>query len=257
MKLKDAKTKGLNEWHRLQLLQDTIAPKLISRHKFTGNAVVTADYHIPCVDIDMVKYAIEKGKEYNIKQLFIAGDFFNFDVLSYYTAKLGGSDTTIKMRDELKMGKEIMQSLSTQFDRIVYSIGNHENRWSKAVRNAFTFEMVTDWLKQGNLKFLNSFFFYLDDIRVIHPKSYSQVKLSVAMRMCDKFQCPVINAHGHFSSTGFSRSGYQAVDLGVMCDWERIEYMTKADTTHPRWNPAFVVYHDKQIYNYAKGYGLK
>ena len=241
---------------KIKILQDLIAPKLINRKNFTGDAIITADYHCPCTIMDLVHAVIKDARKHKIYTLYIVGDFFNMDVLSFYARKMGGDAKLIPMSDELNMGKEIILLLAEHFNTIIYSTGNHEARFGASVLNAFTFEVITNWLKIPKLQFLDSYWFYLDGIRVTHPKSYSQVKMSVASRLCDKYNCDVISAHGHFATTGFSRGAHRAIDLPVMADWERIAYMNKADTTHPLWNPGYLIYKKKQIYLRANGYGL-
>ena len=58
-----------------------------------------------------------------------------------------------------------------------------------------------------------------DKVMVTHPKSYSQISGSVAIRLAEKYHMDVINAHGHFAAMRFDRSGkFQAVDLGGLFD---------------------------------------
>ena len=241
---------------RLDSLQDSISKKLVTTYMFQGDGIITADYHHPCVSLPMVDKVIAIGKRFKIRRLFIAGDYFNLDILSAYAKKMGGDEQVAKMSEEMLLGTKVLKLLSKQFHTIIYSMGNHEARFGRALLNTWTFELISRWLDQATLQFVDQYWFYLDDIRVTHPKSYSQTKLAVAMRLCDKFNCDVIAAHGHFCSIGYSRGGHRAIDLGCKADSDRIAHMTKADTTHPFWNQGFAMYKGGDIAVFAKGYGV-
>lgn len=242
----------------LQLIQDVIAPKKIKNYRFEGDAVITADYHNPCARLDLVDAVIKEAKKMQRpRQLFIVGDYFNFDVLSYWSTKKGGSSEDVKLENELMMGRNILLKFSKVFDCIYHSKGNHEDRWIEITHDSpIAMDILLKYLEIPNLSLIDSYYFYLDNIRVTHPKNYRQVKLSMASRLCDIHRCDVIQAHGHFGSIGFSAGGYRAVDLPTMADAERINYMNKADTSYPVWNNGFIVYKNKQILLKAKGFGL-
>ena len=255
-----AKARTIEYYQRLEnleTLQNLIVPRLLNIPKIHGDAIFSADYHCPCVDLDIINCIIKDGKEYHIKRLLIGGDLTNLDALSHYVRKFGGNANTPKLTAEMEITQKVLRKLSDWFDEIIYILGNHEARFSKAVSNEWSFGIIMKSLEIPTLKFKDDYKIYVDNIRVSHPKSYSQTKLSVASRLCDKFNCDVVAFHGHFASIGFSRGGYRCVDGGNCADVERIEYMNLADTTHPIWNQAYVVYKDGQLYLRAKGYGLK
>ncbi len=240
----------------LKIMQKLIADKKVNIKKLTGDMMITADYHNPCADLDLVDAVLRIAHDRKLKTMIIVGDYINLDVLSAYSRKIGGNDKDPKLSAEMDMGRKILDFYAHQFEVIYYLLGNHEARFMKAVNYAIPYDVIIRSFEQPKLRFIDGYYCFLDKIRLTHPHSYSQIKLSVATRLCDKYSCDVIQAHGHFCSMGYSRGGYRAVDLGCMADWERIDYMTGADTTHPRWNNGFAVYCDKQIYVYGKGYGL-
>lgn len=241
----------------IQLIQDIIAPKRIRQYQFHGDAILTADYHNPCCKLELVDAVIsEATKLPRPRKLFIVGDYFNFDVLSHWSIIQGGDEEDNELSDEINLGTKILQKYERVFDEIYYSLGNHEERFLKAIKHSLSYKLMLDFLNIESLQLIEGYHFYLDNIRVTHPKSYSQIKLSVAGRLCDKYCCDVIQAHGHFATCGYSRGGFRAVDLPCMADWHRVLYMTRSDTTHPLWNNGFLVYKDGQILLKAKGFGL-
>jgi hypothetical protein len=114
-------------------------------------------------------------------------------------------------------------------------------------------KLMTDSKKwQGN----NLPYYYVDNIRVTHPKIYRQVKLSTAIALSYKYGCPVLQAHGHFLSIGYNANGQIVGDTGGLMDKERTQYLfDSGDTTHPVWNNGFMVYKNKQIIPYGEGIG--
>ena len=246
------------EYGRMQELQDSIAPKLSERKRFEGNGIITGDYHCPAVDMKMVDYVIQDAQKERIRRLFIVGDFINFDVLSAYARKLNGDERLPKVSDELLIGYLVMCKLSEVFDEIWYFAGNHEKRFARAVSNTLTFDVIIKTFDIDVLRLVNSYDFYIDDIRVVHPKSYSQIKLSVANKLSATNTSPIIQAHGHFFSAGFGLAGekYPICDLGCMCDAERIPYMNEELTTYPKWNRGYWIYKDGQLYPRANRFGL-
>jgi hypothetical protein len=237
--------------------QTIIAPKVVNNNNFKGDGIITADHHNPCVDLNLVDQVIEHGKEFNIKRLFDIGDFFNFDAISNYARKIGGDDQLPKLTDELDFGYGVLSKYCEWFDEIYMLIGNHEGRYSKALSNALSYSTIVDAFRLPEVKVLETNYIHLDDLRLTHPRSYSQLKLSVPRRLTNKFMEPVFNAHGHFGTWGFADNGLPCGDIPCMCDPDRIFYLQGGDTTHPMWNKGFIVYKDGQIYPRAKRFGLR
>lgn len=237
--------------------QEVIAPKVVSHNHFNGDGIITADHHNPCTDIDMVQKVIDTAKQFKIRTLYDIGDFFNFDALSNYARKIGGDDKLPPLTDELDFGYGILRMYSAWFDKIFLCIGNHEGRYAKALSNALGYKDIVKVFELPKVNVIEDNHILLDGIRFTHPRSYSQIKLSVARRLTNKFMQPTFMAHGHFGTWGYADNGLMCGDIPCMCDPDRISYLQGGDTTHPYWNRGFMVYHDGQIYPRAKGYGIK
>lgn len=205
----------------------------------------------------MVQKVIEAAKQFKIRTLYDIGDFFNFDVLSNYARKIGGDDKLPKLTDELDFGYGVLKLYCSWFDTVYLSIGNHDGRYAKALNNALSYSEIVKAFELPKVKVIEDNHILLDGIRFTHPRSYSQIKLSVARRLTEKFMQPTFMAHGHFSTIGYAANNLPCGDLGCMCDPDRIQYLQGGDTTHPYWNQAFMIYSDGQLYPRAKGYGIK
>jgi len=148
--------------------------------------------------------------------------------------------------------------LEEVFDETILFTGNHEDRFSRTnkfhIDNTRVLQMLGRDMK--HYKFSEYHYLILDDWRLTHPGSYRQQKLSVASALADKFRMNVLQAHGHFGSIGYSRSGYLVGDMGGIFDKTRAEYTMEKDTTHPVWNNGFFIYKDKVMRPVLEGWDL-
>ncbi|MBT9165323.1 MAG: hypothetical protein DDT23_01340 [candidate division WS2 bacterium] len=245
------------KWCQLIDMIDSIAPKGGKPLYLIGDWMITSDYHIPAIHVGWYETMLEVAGKYNIKNIIIAGDLINFDLISYYW-KEKPDIRTATIAEEVAVTKKILRDLETRFNQIVWLEGNHEKRFYDAMQRGVSVENLLSLLECLQTKYLPTSlsYCYLDDIRITHPKSYRQTKLSVANVLASKYRCSVLQAHGHFFALGYSQGGYIIGDTGGLMDIDRITYMQEADSTHPLWNNGFFVYKDKKIIPYGVGIGL-
>lgn len=248
-----------NALERCQIKQDEVAPILTECLRLTGDWILSADWHIPTHNLEWVSRLIGVARKLKIRKLVIGGDFINFDALSYFYLREGGKQTTVKLESEYEEAEGVMDVLETWFDEIVWILGNHEWRFMRVHRWGTKPEKLLSFVNRlcdQRYKISGLSYLYVDDIRVTHPQNYRSAKLSMANALSTKFRCPVVQAHGHFLSLGYSTGGYRIGDTGCLCNPDRTDYIAKADTTHPRWNNGFLVYKDGNLTAYGKGLGM-
>jgi len=247
---KQSKRIFLGDFDKIAKEIDRMVPKLSQPLRLTGDFVITSDWHIPTINLDWFEIMIKKAKEYNVRNLLVAGDLINYDALSTYWEEKPDQRTP-KLSEELQLAISLLDKVDKWFKKVVILTGNHERKRIYRVLNqgidASFILKILDRFKNPNYLISSQSFCYLDDIRITHPKSFRQTKLSVANVLSAKFNCPVLQAHGHAFSLGYSLSGYLIGDTGCLADWERIQYMWEGDTTHPLWNNGFFIYKDKKI----------
>lgn len=206
-----------------------------------GDYMVSCDYHAPYHSELWINRYLAIADKFKIKKNVIIGDLFDFDFIKHYYEP--------EQRDldkEAKHSEPVIKALD-YFDENILVEGNHERRigiqTSALVKAKHIFGIfgAEIWAK----KFKYSEY---DKISIgskwllIHPRSYSQISVSVARRMAEKYHKNIINAHGHFVGSGFDRSGkYIAIDLGGMFDRSKVGYMNLISTTHPFWNSGFLM----------------
>ncbi len=204
-----------------------------------GDYLITCDYHAPSYSVPWVERSIAIAKKFDIHRQIIVGDLFDMDFAKHwYSDKPGDLDS------EIEKVRPLIDSL-LWFDKIFLLRGNHENRVGRMTDSKIQAKHLLNlfgpeaWAKkcvyiEADRAFIG------DEWLAVHPKSYSQVSATVAIRLAEKFHRHVFNAHGHFSALRYDRSGkYMGIDLGGMFDCQKIEYIQRCTTTHPVWDNGF------------------
>lgn len=220
-----------------------------------GDAMITADWHIPLHDPKMVNRLIAKSKELGIKQLLIGGDFFHMDSFGSYLPYQPEAAWSQEKYD----ANLIMKVLLKHFDAIFFTYGNHDYRVTKSIgfKHSFTecmenvFDTLTDeeWSKLylSNLDYM----LYIPDelgereFRLCHPsKHFSSNPLVVPKKLATKYGCSIISGHSHHAAIGFAHNGWDLIiEPGGLYHKERTEYIQQSNANH-EWVQGFVSFKD-------------
>lgn len=207
-----------------------------------NNILITSDWHIPHYDKEMLSLLLNTAEENNTKELIIAGDFLNLDILSTFAKR----ETPISVDRELQEAKEVISTLLSQFSDITVIPGNHERRIISRLQTPLSFSAFFNMITSDErVKTVENDFILLDTkigiFRVCHPGNYSKVKLSVAVQLADLYHQHIIAGHSHNFGFTFSRSGkFLCFDCGGLFDEDKIEYI-KDTSTHPSWEQGFIL----------------
>lgn len=204
---------------------------------------ITADWHIPLYDPAYVNTFIADARSRGVRQLILAGDFFNFDALSQYYPKQDGAG----LEGELGEAEMVMRILLESFDNIYYLWGNHDARLHKALGFTIQFReamkltfgsLGAEALKRVTFTNLDHMWFGEEgEARwyVCHPGSYTRVPLSTARTLATKYNASVITAHSHHCAVGYSIDGTRVVaEIGGLFDRHKTGYLQRS-TTFPTW----------------------
>jgi len=235
-------------------IHEEVAPKFNDCLKLTGDAVISADWHIPFHSEFWAEKVIQYAEKYQIKTHIIAGDFFDQYMYSSFDKK-----HPFDNEKELKLAEEICDKNESVFDKIYLVTGNHEERFFRSNQYQINHIRFLRMLGRDLNKYVFTPYHYLilDNWRITHPAAYRQSKLSVASDLADKFRMNVLQAHAHFGGIGYSKSGYLIGDLGGIFDKERIEYIMEKDTTKPVWNNGFFIYYKKHMIPILEGWNIQ
>lgn len=211
-------------------------PRLIA-----DKAIVLGDAEIPDHDPEMFDLALRIGEKRGIETLILNGDFVALDSFSSFPAD---APKQIPFKEELNMAIESVHVFARQFKRILWISGNHERRLSHRINGQISLSYFLNNI--GGLDYTEYSYCELSsagtDILVCHPINYRRVKLSLATEIAAiKLKC-IIAGHTHHLAMGWDRSGkYWVVDGGFCRDQSKTRYKSMRITTHPEWNPGFVL----------------
>lgn len=235
-------------------MHEEIAPKFLDYLKLTGDAIISSDWHIPFYSKIWAEKIIQYAKKYEIRTHIIAGDYFDQYMYSVFDKK-----HPFNNEKELELAEKICDKNETVFDKIYLVTGNHEERFFKSNKYQINQNRFLRMMGRDLNKYVYSPYHYLilDNWRITHPGAYRQTKLSIASSLADKFRMNVLQAHAHFGSIGYSKSGYLIGDLGGIFDKERMEYIMEKDSTNPVWNNGFFIYYKKHMIPILEGWEIE
>ena len=219
-----------------------------------GNYGIVCDLHSPHHDEVWINRYLTLCDRLGIDVEVIVGDLFDmgFAKWSKFKMMMDSGEKEENLDDELVACRKIMVALD-YFKESYLVCGNHENRVDRLTDGRIQARHIIDLIGEGKYKEKFTVSVY-DKIYIgakylaVHPKSYSQIGGSTAVRLAEKFHLNVLNAHGHFVALRYDRSGkHMAADIGGMFDTKKIDYICKKTTTHPSWNNGFAMIVDGDL----------
>ena len=213
----------------------------------TGPLAVTADWHHPLADYDLINSFLDHANEVGARELVVAGDWFNVDALSAFDFK--DSDNA-GLTKELYASNVTINRVLEVFDRVHLSWGNHDARVHKALgyqvpfatamRMMFT-GISDDKMARINLSNLDHLHIKTPNglYAVVHPKAYSTQPLMTARKLAAKELCHIITGHSHHTAIGHDVSGeFVCAEIGGFFDAAKTAYIQRT-TTFPKWQNGY------------------
>jgi len=213
--------------------------------------LLTCDHHSPYHSELWVNRALMIAEILGLKKHIIAGDLFDMEFAKHWPKKEGEESAELDM--VMGQCKPVMNMLK-YFDETVLIRGNHEDRITRMtearIQARHIIQLISQeiWDKQFKYSYYDKLYIGKEWM-VVHPKSYSQLSGSTAIRLAEKYHRHILNAHGHFIALRYDRSGkYMGIDMGGLFDRKKTSYLNLQTTTHPFWNNGFAVLKDGHIW---------
>jgi len=230
-----------------------------------GDYMITADWHIPFHDVDLVEKMLAVAEKFGAKKLVIAGDFIELDVFKTYI------DKTAAWKYEKQKTRSILKALLGRFREIVWLIGNHEVRMWKRLQGMGEEEDIFQLILEAEAARKVRYSIYPYTIinsswMVVHPKSYSRIQARNAFFLASKYLVKLVErgkspngiygmvaAHGHLGGMGTDISGrFQVADGMGMMNPDKVHYQIIKISTSPNWRPGFFMLLDNTLYPFPK-----
>jgi hypothetical protein len=209
------------------------------------SACILTDLHVPFHNAAFVEDVVALAKEWDIKDCIIGGDLIDVEAFSKW---VGDPENTFE--EELDLAEKILDELASAFDRVVWTLGNHEARFlgkaaQRQIRSQRFLRMVTN---AKNVEISSFEWCELDTpqglYRIVHPKNASIVSGRVPSVIASRrfTDSHVIGAHGHLVGQVRTEDGKRwAIDSGTCADIDRLQYSTKSVSTRPVMNNGAVI----------------
>ena len=202
-----------------------------------GDWIITADWHIPFLDEEMLELMLNIAKENKIKNLLIAGDLFDFSHLKS-SARLERFFEMQTLEDEFKIAKDLMSLLQNEFKQIVIIPGNHDLWLMKKLEGEITFPTFIKAVLDTCITSPYSFVIIhteKGDWRVSHPASYRKSYLAAPKELSLKFpEQHMIITHYHRFTIGLSPdASHFYIELPAFCQIEKLLYTKLVDNFYP------------------------
>jgi predicted phosphodiesterase len=194
--------------------EEYTSAKLPSHLKKIG---ILSDIHFPYHDLEALTCAIKHLKEQKIDCLYLLGDVFDFYAISRHEKDPDKRD----FKREVEMNREFLQRLRDIFRDIpiYYKLGNHENRYARALNND-----AEEFAQLHDLQF--DIFFRLDklniimvdewrgmemgDLLVLHGHElYGGGGVNPSQNLFNKTICNTLIGHVHRTSNTQKKTGFK------------------------------------------------
>jgi hypothetical protein len=237
--------------------------------------IVGADWHVPHHDRDIIMRLVRIAARDGIKDLVIAGDFLSLDAFWMGgTAKRPG---TVEFETELTAGRVMIKRLLQWFDRIYWSIGNHERRILRQTQGSIHMDMLKNMLFFGSTQTgeaIDQEMFGLYDRVIVTNRDYVLVKhgyypedlwrvahgdggsttvaTNAAISKADSYNCNLAQGHNHLSGERQTKNGlYLGADIGCCMDPNLAEYKVMTTKAFPQWVKGFATIRRGKLRRYS------
>lgn len=184
---------------------------------------------MPFHDARLISHCVTAARSFGVKTLGIFGDWFDFHALSIFL-----SASVKDWENELDNNEKYGNQLTSQFDRVIWSNGNHEERMARALMQWITVDRLRMMIGLGAHVQTTDYYHAEigDDWIATHPKNSSVIPGRVPFALAQKYRKNIISFHGHGTGAVFA-NGFYCIDAGMCADPEKLEYTQLRHNTRP------------------------
>lgn len=233
--LTNRKNKGIQDMRSqpttLKIPKGTKQTKRPLRISDPGKWLLCSDWHVPYHDETALEACLKFSIDQKCENLYLNGDLIDF----YKSSRWCKDPRARNLQSELDTLHSILDEIKGRFDRKVYKIGNHEDRfthriWTStpelAVLSRFDVDQVLEVRERGYEVLDSKQIAKMNGLHVFHGHEVSHgfmAPVNVAKGLWTKTVERSICGHFHQSSihvetTGFAASPRSSFSLGCLCN---------------------------------------
>jgi hypothetical protein len=230
-----------NEYQRryVEKKNQSFAAELLEQRKpidcFEDAIMLTSDYHVPFMHWGLFEKLMDEAEFAGVEAIAIGGDLWDCDNYSRFV-KL---NPMLAFKDEVDEVRKLLSLLLSRFQRVYICRGNHEKRWIdmnagkmdmfELMKLAIPEDLSAKQFGERVKVTMNDHMHVVsggEKWRILHPRNFRTLNLSVAKDLAAKFQTHQFVAHGHQFAQGYDRSGrLHLLDGGGLFDKRALEYL--------------------------------
>ena len=239
-----------------------------------GDAIVLPDIELPFHNADFFNRCLDLADSWGIKQAICSGDLLHFDSLSSWEANwVGGNlagisdkaervlmdmamdlpdkyqedvistivslddytmDTSTGVSREMAEARKNVRVLTDMFDNIDFILGNHEDRFLRAIGSPLFPSELLRLLDAGDKWRAKPYYYSIlisngEKFQIEHPRTWAK---SSAYKLASKYRCHILQGHSHRWGVDIDVSGqYWAISMGCIVDEFRLPYASQRHGT--------------------------
>jgi len=205
--------------------------------------LIIFDTQIPYQDADFVNNLLELASAWGIKQGISGGDLLNMAAFSIF--KENPEDKIWKRERDVAI--EVLRALHSHIPKWMLILGNHEAFLIKTLAQQIGYDDILALLGKPKGFVATDYYYCLVKLggsvwRITHPRNVSVIGARVPYFLASKFGANIISGHGHLAGSVKSIGGdFEAIDAGITCDPQRLDYYALRDSTRPAMSQGAVI----------------
>lgn len=219
----------------------------------TNDALFISDLEVPDHNEELLGYAREVAKIYELDTIIWAGDIMAQDEPGLSTHGDSWAMQRPNFNQSIGITKRIFNEFKDVSKNQYFIEGNHDRHIAIATAGQAWFGQF--FPEYENITFSRYPYMYIATdrglVKVTHPKNFSENAINLGRNLINKnkLKSHIIMAHTHQGQRGYSKDGqYEILALGCMRCPIKTQYKNIVDNTFGEWQPGFAFMKDGYFY---------
>jgi hypothetical protein len=226
-----------------------------AKHLVSGYPIlVVGDVHCPMQCPKWTELALTTAEHFGCRTVIINGDLIDANQISRHMGQEYRRRATLE--DDMDAAEKFMELLCKEFDAVYYTLGNHTARLLHRFQGELSIQRLLKMIYDSPkiITTQKTWMKVNENIRVLHPRSYSQIRGKLTADLCQLYQQHIVTSHHHHSATTYSKDAkWQAMEIGCLADIEKFSYVQDQMGNYPQMMNGFgIIFPDDTMLNFNK-----